>query len=89
MSQVSEGRGQWFRRFLEANFGRQAVATFEWQRVTQARMPRIETYAVEGPEFDFDNDKQWRPTKAKKKRARHGEWYRRYLASTRNGKNQS
>ena len=54
MSQVSEGRGQWFRRFLETSYGKQAVATFESQHVTQASMPEAEPYKLQGPEFDFD-----------------------------------
>lgn len=54
MSQVSEGRGQWYRRFLETNYGKQALASFESQRVTQAEMPAVEPYTVQGPEFEFD-----------------------------------
>lgn len=54
MSEVNEGRGQWYREYLLKNFGKRALFEHDTQRVKQATLPPIDEYVAKGPEFEFD-----------------------------------
>ena len=61
MTDIKEGRGQWYREYLLKVHGKKALAEFDQQRVTQASMSEVDDYVAVGPEFDFDLEANYEP----------------------------